>query len=156
MHSVFLSGCVRQGWSQGCLHSWARWILTPSLLSTLPCFMSPAVLIFYTLFNSLPYNIHLYNKPRVTVKNWPWNERRAVVLWRAGISGKCGVVISFSSLIVGGQSQTTKVWITRRNLFSELCVIGPVAYGKPIISYLPCGHGPLGFNYERATDRYAH
>lgn len=71
MHSVFLSGCVRQGWSQGCLHSWARWILTPSLLSTLPCFMSPAVLIFYTLFNSLPYNIHLYNKPRVTVKNWP-------------------------------------------------------------------------------------
>lgn len=62
-----------------------------------------------TLFNSLPYNIHLYNKPRVPVKNWPWNERRAVVLWRAGISGKCGVVVSFSSLIVGGQSQTTKV-----------------------------------------------
>lgn len=56
------------------------------------CFMSPAVLISYTLFNSSPYNIH-FSKPGVTVKNCPWNERRAVVLWRVEISGKCGVVL---------------------------------------------------------------
>lgn len=44
------------------------------------CFMSPAVSISYTLFNSLPYNIR-FSKPGITVKNGPWNERRAVVLW---------------------------------------------------------------------------
>lgn len=76
MHSVFLSGCVRRGWSQGCLHSWARWILTPSTVNA-ACFISPAVLIPYTLFNSLPYNIH-FSKPGITVKNW--NECRAVFM----------------------------------------------------------------------------
>ncbi len=43
------------------------------------CFMSPAVLIFYTLFNSSLYNIH-FSKPRVTMSNCFWNLSCAVVL----------------------------------------------------------------------------
>ena len=34
MYGVFLSGCLRQRWSQACLHCWARWILSPPPLST--------------------------------------------------------------------------------------------------------------------------
>lgn len=35
MYGVFLSGCLRQRWSQCCLHCWTRWIHTPPPLSTL-------------------------------------------------------------------------------------------------------------------------
>lgn len=51
------------------------------------CFMSPAVLIFYTLFNSSPYNIR-FSKPRVTVSNCFWTLSCALVLWRGEVSGK--------------------------------------------------------------------
>lgn len=51
------------------------------------CFMSPAVLIFYTLFNSSPYNIR-FLKPRVTRSNCFWYLSCAVVLWRGEVSGK--------------------------------------------------------------------
>lgn len=53
------------------------------------CFMSPAVLIFLTRFNSLPYNIR-FSKAGVTVSNCFWNLSCAVVLWRGEVSGKCG------------------------------------------------------------------
>lgn len=52
-----------------------------------PCFMSPALLIFHTLFNSSPYNIR-FSKPRVTMRNCFWSLSCAVVLWRGSVSGK--------------------------------------------------------------------
>ena len=51
------------------------------------CFMSPAVLIFYTRFNSSPYNIR-FSKPGVTMSDCFWNLSCAVVLWRGELSGK--------------------------------------------------------------------
>lgn len=53
------------------------------------CFMSPAVLIFLTRFNSSPYNIR-FSKAGVTVSNCFWNLSCAVVLWRGEVSGKRG------------------------------------------------------------------
>ena len=53
------------------------------------CFMSPAVLIFLTRFNSSPYNIR-FSKAGVTVSNFFWNLSCAVVLWRGEVSGKRG------------------------------------------------------------------
>lgn len=101
-----------------------RWILTPSLLSTLHTlcllqywFPTPSLI--------LRRITSTFRKPGVAVKNCLWNERRVVALWSLEIFGKCGVVLFFflPSFIVGGQSQTTKVSFTRWNLFSELCVI---------------------------------
>lgn len=51
------------------------------------CFMSPAVLIFYTSFNSLPYNIR-FSKPRGTRSNWFWNLSCTLVLRRDEVSVK--------------------------------------------------------------------
>lgn len=68
------------------------------------CFMSPAVLIFYTLFNSLPYNI-CFSKPRVTMSNCFWNLSCAVVLRRGEVSGKRRVDFLAHSVVFGGRSQ---------------------------------------------------
>lgn len=67
------------------------------------CFMSPAVLIFFTLFNSSPYNIR-FSKPRVTMTNCFWNLSFAVVLWRGEVAGKHRKDFSTGSIIFGGQA----------------------------------------------------
>lgn len=69
------------------------------------CFMSPAVLIFYTLFNSSPYNIR-FSKPRVTMSNCFWSLSCVVVLWQG--SGEHGEDFSAGSVIFGGQVLRTK------------------------------------------------
>lgn len=66
------------------------------------CFMSPAVLIFYTLFNFSPYNIRI-SKPRVTMSNCFWNLSCAAVLRRGEVSGQRERE-DFQLLIFGGSA----------------------------------------------------
>lgn len=107
MYGAFLSGCLRQRWSQGCLHYLARWILQSPTTVSAACFMSPAVLIFYTLFNSSPYNIHISNAPG-DMSNCFWILSYAAVLLRCGVSGKHKEDIPGGSISFGGQAVRTQ------------------------------------------------
>lgn len=59
MHGVLLSGCAGRGWTRPGLSAQLGQ-MDPHSFTTVntACFMSPAVLIFCTLFNPSPYNIH--------------------------------------------------------------------------------------------------
>ncbi|KAF3701224.1 Protein unc-79 -like protein [Channa argus] len=65
-----------------CYKAFNKMDLQSSTTVNAPCFMSPAVLIFYTPFNFLPYNIR-FSKPRGTMSNWFWSPFCAAVLWQA-------------------------------------------------------------------------
>lgn len=151
MYGVFLSGCLRQRWSQGCLHCWARWILTPPL-STLHalCLLQ----YWFSTPSLIPHRkISAFQNPES--------------LWAIAF-GTCPVQLFYGEVRFLGSTG----WIfqpvdllkfeTQCNichscfaLYAKMRV-GPWAKEEPMISYLPDGHGPLTFNYESAADRYAH
>lgn len=128
MYGVFLNGCLRQRWSQGCLHFWARWILTPPPLSTLHAL---CLLQYWFSTPSLipsPYNIR-FSKPGVTVSGCFWNLPCAVVLWLGKVWEKHSgiffflphqpVQLSFET----GFSRPTKVWTTTQHWSQLLDVV---------------------------------
>lgn len=166
--ACFLSGCLRRGWSQGPVCTFGpRWILARSATVNAACFMSPAVLIFPApSLIPLPYNIRSSKEKKKTKKN-PESLRAAafgispmrVTLWRGEVPGRRRSFFFLISFFIFRPSGPQPPSPAHQSLNGHATAVTAAALKNAsgssglkrdaVISYLPDGHGPLTFNYER-------